>query len=69
MDLVFPPFTHGAQNEVLEGVDFNEFTYWRTPVPDAPEEVDQFLTAYAADTTGRKRRLTPAPPLPIELKK
>lgn len=61
VDLVFPPFTHGAQTEVLEGVDFNEFTYWRQPVAEVPAGADAFVTAYANDPSARKRRPTPAP--------
>ena len=61
VDLVFPPLTlMSAQSEVLEGGDFNEFTYWRQPLPELPDEVDKFVGTYASDKETRKRRPTPA---------
>lgn len=60
MDLVFPPITlGGGQSDLLEGGDYNEFTYWRQPLPDLSDEADQFASAYMTETA-RKRRLTPA---------
>lgn len=58
VDLVFPPFIHGAQNEVLEDSEYNEFTYWKQPFPETPDEVEaaKFITVYTESNTSRKRR-------------
>jgi hypothetical protein len=57
---VFPPSIHGT-HEVLEGSDYNEFTYWRQPVPETPddEEAAKFITAYSDSNSSRKRRPSP----------
>ncbi|XP_045034148.1 phosphatidate phosphatase LPIN3 isoform X2 [Daphnia magna] len=59
VDLVFPPFLHGAR-EVLEGSEFSEFTYWRQPVPDTPDETEaaKFITAYSDSNKQRRLGLT-----------
>lgn len=56
---MFPPFLHGAR-EVLEGSEFSEFTYWRQPVPDTPDETEaaKFITAYSDSNKQRRLGLT-----------
>jgi len=64
VDLVFPPFTDDAEKrETLEGTDYNEFTFWRTPVAELPDEAAQFITNYT-DVNASKKRRSPddAPP-------
>jgi len=58
VDLVFPPFTNNGalQREVLEGSDFNEFTFWRDPVAELPDEAAQFITNYTDLNASKKRR-------------
>lgn len=48
VDLVFPPLTDGVeQREALEGTDYNEFAFWRTPVAELPDEATKFITNYS----------------------
>ncbi|XP_046649509.1 phosphatidate phosphatase LPIN3-like isoform X2 [Daphnia pulicaria] len=59
VDLVFPPFLHGTR-EILEGSEYSEFTYWRQPVPDTPDEVEaaKFITAYSDSNKQRRTVVT-----------
>jgi hypothetical protein len=56
---VFPPFLHGTR-EILEGSEYSEFTYWRQPVPDTPDEVEaaKFITAYSDSNKQRRTVVT-----------
>ena len=55
VDLVFPPL-QGAGHEDVEGTEYNEFMFWKEPLPSLPDEATQFAQAYTSTAARSNRR-------------